>query len=183
MPDLVREALFNLLRGHSEGALVLDLFSGSGAIALEAISRGASRCVMVERDRRAIEVIEKNIDALGVRDRCEVVRADALSPTLIARLPRPAHLIAFDPPYPMVWDARMWERCRAQLARLVDLLDETGYLIVRTPNPPVRRIKAGDADETGTTRYEPVDLSIPGAKGPESHAYGRMAVHLYAADR
>jgi len=183
MPDLVREALFNLLRGHSDGALVLDLFSGSGAVGLEAISRGAARCVMVERDRRAVATIEQNIEALGVQDRCEVVRADALSPALVARLPRPAHLIMFDPPYPMVWDARSWARCRDQLARLIGLLDDTGFLIVRTPHPPVRRVPGSGESDAPQDRYEPIDLSVAGAVGPESHEYGRMGVHLYAPDR
>lgn len=165
MPDLVRESLFNLLRGHCEDAGVLDLFSGSGAIALEAVSRGASRCVMVERDRGAAEVIERNVRSLGVEDRCEVVRGDALSAMILGRAPKPVHLIFFDPPFPMVWDRATWERCRAQLARLAALLDDTGYLVVRTPWPAIRRIPEAGEHAPGS--------AVPGSAEKSSSKPGR----------
>ena len=61
--DRVREAAFSLI-GPIEGAAVLDLFAGSGAMGLEALSRGASRCVFVERDRAACRVIQANLEKL-----------------------------------------------------------------------------------------------------------------------
>lgn len=181
MPDLVRESLFNLLRGHSEDAVVLDLFSGSGAIGLEAVSRGAARCVMVERDRAACEVIERNVRALGVEDRCEVVRGDALSPVILSRAPKPVHLIFFDPPFPLVWDRASWERCRSQLARLAGLLDDTGYLVVRTPWPAIRRIDEHPTPENVQKRARnkgrrkvrrgdwQADAGDRDRRGPENH--------------
>ncbi|MBX3364987.1 MAG: RsmD family RNA methyltransferase [Phycisphaeraceae bacterium] len=135
MPDMVREALFNLLRGHCEKAAVFDGFSGTGALGLEAVSRGASRCVCVERDRRMAEVLSANVRALGVEDRVEVVIGDVLGPGALARCPRPVHLVFFDPPYPMVRSEAGWHRIRLQFARFVSLLDDTGYAILRTPWP------------------------------------------------
>ena len=78
--DRVREAMFNALgsSGLLEGALVADLFAGSGAIGIEALSRGAQQCVFVERDRDAVRALEENIDTLGLSERSRVDRSDAL---------------------------------------------------------------------------------------------------------
>src|SRR5215475_7819068 len=78
IPDRVKESLFGLLRGHCEGAQVFDGFAGTGALGLEAISRGAGRCVFVEKDKGAAELLRRNIEALGAGDRCELILGDAL---------------------------------------------------------------------------------------------------------
>jgi 16S rRNA (guanine966-N2)-methyltransferase len=135
IPDRVKESLFGLLRGHCEGANVLDCFAGTGAIGLEAVSRGAARCVFVERDRRAAELLQRNIDELGCEDRCELVRSDALGPAALSRAPRPVDLAFFDPPFPVVLDPEGWERVKRQFGRIVDLLSDTGFAVLRTPWP------------------------------------------------
>ncbi|MCW5775525.1 MAG: RsmD family RNA methyltransferase, partial [Phycisphaeraceae bacterium] len=135
MPDRVRESLFGLLRGHTEGAAVFDAFAGTGSIGLEAVSRGATRCVMVERDRRVSATLERNIRELGAEGRCEVIIGDALGAGALAACPMPVHLVFFDPPYALVEDAAGWQRARAQFIRLIDRLDETGYAVLRTPWP------------------------------------------------
>ena len=94
--DRVREALFSMLAsrlGSFEGLQVADLFAGSGALGLEALSRGAARCVFVENDRRAIEAIRANIASLGASG--EVLARGAEH----AALPAPADLVFLDPPY------------------------------------------------------------------------------------
>ncbi|MEO1716031.1 MAG: RsmD family RNA methyltransferase [Planctomycetota bacterium] len=179
MPDVVKEAVFNLLRGHTEGMAVLDLFAGSGAIGLEAVSRGASRCVLVERDRGTLEVLRKNIEMLGVEERAEAVSADALGPAVIARCPRPVHLIFCDPPYAMVRNTQQWPRVIAQLSKLIALLDEEGYTVLRTPWPFLHERDPNRDDRDETTRFAEVGLEIEGAIGPETHVYGSTAVHLY----
>jgi 16S rRNA (guanine966-N2)-methyltransferase len=103
--DRVRESLFNLLaaRLDFDGADVLDLYAGSGALGLEALSRGARSAVFVESDPRAAAVIERNIDALGVRGgrvrRATVASVVAAAPT------RPVDLVLADPPYEVPTDA------------------------------------------------------------------------------
>src|SRR5262245_37711296 len=83
--DRVREALFAML-GELRGARVLDLFAGSGALGIEALSRGAERTVFVERDAAALGALSANLDSLGLGDRCvEVRRADALRALQSAR--------------------------------------------------------------------------------------------------
>jgi 16S rRNA (guanine966-N2)-methyltransferase len=97
--DKVREALFSIL-GDISGARMLDLFAGTGAVALEALSRGAAHAVMVERDRRMAAVAARNLAAAlgGEADRAELIRDDALK--FLAR-PRggPFDLVFLDPPY------------------------------------------------------------------------------------
>lgn len=96
--DRVREAWMSILAPRLEGALVLDLFAGSGALGLEAISRGAASAVFVERAAPAIALIRSNIDALGVSDRTRVVRGDAMRFAL--ELGAGSYDIALaDPPY------------------------------------------------------------------------------------
>lgn len=94
--DKVREAVFNALgsTGLLVDAVVLDLFAGTGAMGIEALSRGASRCIFVERDRRALDVLRRNIDSLGLGARSEIVAGDAT-----ASASRAADIVIADPPY------------------------------------------------------------------------------------
>lgn len=78
-PERVREAWFSALHGRVAGARVLDLFAGSGALGLEALSRGARRATFVERSRRAASVLGANVRALQVEDRCEIRVTDVFS--------------------------------------------------------------------------------------------------------
>src|SRR5690349_16037799 len=76
--DRVREALFSIL-GAIEGMRVADVFAGSGALGIEALSRGAAHATFVERDRRAAEVIERNVASVGAEERSELLVGDALA--------------------------------------------------------------------------------------------------------
>jgi 16S rRNA (guanine966-N2)-methyltransferase len=92
--DRVREALFSML-GDVSGARVLDLYAGSGALGIEALSRGAGSAVFVERDARAVSAIERNLASLGLEQR--VVRQDAAR--FLARAQGTFDLVFCDPPY------------------------------------------------------------------------------------
>jgi len=97
----VREAWFNVLGDRVVGTRVLDLFAGSGALGFEALSRGASRVCFVEWSRGVLIVLKRNIEALGVAPRTEVLKADAL--TVVSDLAlsgkRTWDLVLADPPY------------------------------------------------------------------------------------
>jgi 16S rRNA (guanine966-N2)-methyltransferase len=102
--DRVREAVFNALGSLEavDDAEVLDLFAGTGALGVEALSRGARRVVFVDRDRRALDVVRANLSATGLTQRAEVVRTDArafLSGWDTDSAPSPFHLVLLDPPY------------------------------------------------------------------------------------
>ena len=96
--DRVREALFNILQGAVAGASFLDLFAGSGAVGLEALSRGASVATLVELAPRHIACIEKNVSALGVSPRVRVVRADVYE-WLAGPCAGGYDMVFADPPY------------------------------------------------------------------------------------
>jgi 16S rRNA (guanine966-N2)-methyltransferase len=98
--DPVREALFAML-GPLDGLRVLDLFAGSGALAIEALSRGAATATLVERDGRAVEAIRANLAALGLGDdEARVVRAPARVALRDASARGDAYdLVLLDPPY------------------------------------------------------------------------------------
>src|SRR4051794_4787455 len=94
--DRTRETLFSMLAsriGSFEGLRVADLFAGSGALGLEALSRGAAHCIFVDKDRTAVEAIRANIAALGASG--EVLPGGAEH----ARVPGPLDLAFLDPPY------------------------------------------------------------------------------------
>jgi 16S rRNA (guanine(966)-N(2))-methyltransferase RsmD len=96
--DKVRGAVFNVLGQFFDGGDVLDLYAGTGALALEALSRGCGRAVLVESDRAAAEAILRNAAACGVEGRVEVRRGRVED--VLPRLPRGAFALAFvDPPY------------------------------------------------------------------------------------
>jgi 16S rRNA (guanine966-N2)-methyltransferase len=97
--DKLRGTLFNILQHSVAGARVLDVFAGTGAIALEALSRGAVSATCVESDRRAAALIAENAALCGVTDRCVIIR-DVVERALLKPLPGgPFDLVVLDPPY------------------------------------------------------------------------------------
>ena len=97
--DRVREAVFNALvsLGAVEGATVVDLFAGSGALGVEALSRGAASATFVDHDARALAVVRANLATTGLAPAAQVVRADALR--FLAEAPGRFDLALVDPPY------------------------------------------------------------------------------------
>jgi 16S rRNA (guanine966-N2)-methyltransferase len=120
--DRVRENIFNIL-GPVDDAVVLDLYAGSGAMGLEALSRGAAQAVFVERDPGALRAIEQNLDKLRLRG--TVLRQDAVA--VLAGENRKYDLVFVDPPYDMYPDLE------PQLARyLPTVLSDNAVVVVET---------------------------------------------------
>lgn len=123
--DRVKESIFNMLAHRMDfaGARVCDLFAGSGALGLEALSRGASEVTFVERDRHSLEALRRNIAALDVTDRCTVQPVSVESYLRRSPAAEPAFdLIVADPPYAFTLQGE-------QLAALRTLL-RAGALLV-----------------------------------------------------
>ena len=150
--DRVRENVFNLVAPFVEDADVLDLYAGSGAMGLEAMSRGAARVVFVESDADAVHAIERNLDKLRLR--ATVLRRDAIAALgSEASAGRKYDLVLVDPPYAVYPDLE------PQLARyLPSVLAENGVLVVETE-----------------ARFEP---ELPLAQRT-SRKYGRTRVTVY----
>ncbi len=110
--DRVREAWMNIIQPHLPRARVLDLYAGSGALGLEALSRGAAFADFVEQDVRSIRTLRENIAQLGADGRCAVHRADAMAfVPLGASAAPPVYDVAFaDPPYRLGLAKRIAER-------------------------------------------------------------------------
>jgi 16S rRNA (guanine966-N2)-methyltransferase len=148
--DRLRETMFNVLSPMVAQARVLDGFAGTGAVGLEAISRGASAVTFVERDRRALAVLEQNIERCDARNACAIIRGDFTG--LSARIPGlgPFDLVLLDPPY----DYAQLDTVLAEAARL---LANDGLIVLehgrRRRDVPqshaslvrVREIAAGDS--------------------------------------
>ncbi|MDG2200347.1 MAG: 16S rRNA (guanine(966)-N(2))-methyltransferase RsmD [Phycisphaerales bacterium] len=160
--DRVKESVFNILRGHIEGANVLDLFSGIGTMGLEAASRGAASVLMVERDRRVFAALERNVEMLNADDVATAIQGDALSSLPILRSPRPLHIIFVDPPYAMMQDDGIRARILQQVHRVSELLDDGGFIVLRTP-----------------LKHPRVDHSIEGLAGPEVRGYQKQQAVLF----
>jgi 16S rRNA (guanine966-N2)-methyltransferase len=178
--DRVKEALFSRLMSlgmfespgdaSADGAggwRCVDIFCGTGSLGLEALSRGAERCMFVDRDRDATERLRQNLADLGETDRADILQSGALNPTWTGRLGERAIRIAFlDPPYAMMKD----EGDRAALGSLLQALwprlEDGGVVVLRTheDDPPL-----DPAGPEPDTVYD----------GPASFRYGTMALHFY----
>ncbi len=132
--DRVREATFNALGSLDaiRETTVLDLFAGSGALGIEALSRGAKHCTFVDSSRVALESVRANLDSTGLGDRARVMQADALEVVVHAAAlgrNRPHELVLADPPY----DFEQWDT-------LLEALDAEMVVIESrhpvTPPPP-----------------------------------------------
>ena len=132
--DRLRETLFNVLAGRVAGARVLDVYAGTGAVGLEALSRGAAHVTFVESDRRAQALVAENLARCGIREGYAIIRASAArafemfrgSPSFV-----PFDIVLLDPPY---------DHPAAQTLAGVDALVAPGGLVVfeharRTPAP------------------------------------------------
>ena len=138
--DRVREAAFNLLGpGGAEDAKVLDLFAGSGAMGLEAMSRGAAHVTFVESDLEVCRTINRNLDKLGFDD-ATVLRQDALTALRAdARQGTRYDLVLLDPPY-----RRFSSLQKAMIKHLPEIVAPGGMLLVETaaeeePNLPLAK--------------------------------------------
>lgn len=146
--DKVRGAIFNILLSQRDltDTSVLDLFAGTGALGIEALSRGAARAVFVEKDGRTAELISDNLAVTGFTDVSRVMRADAERLSLASL--GTFDLVFADPPYALVLESRA-------LGGLAVTLSEGGVAVVEhgidAPPPVPAGLEAFDAREYGDT--------------------------------
>jgi len=149
-PDRVRETLFNWLGQHLDGLACLDLFAGSGALGFEAMSRGAARVVMVERDRAIARGLRDSAELLEAQG-LEVVEGDALG--YLGRPKEKFDLVFLDPPYES-------ELAAQALARLEPHLNPHARVYVESSRPPepAPRWRVLREDRAGAVRYALLEL-------------------------
>ena len=156
-PDRVRETLFNWLQPRIAGARVLDLFAGSGALGLEALSRGAAHVTFVEQDRRAAAAIEQ-LAKEWQESAAVVVCAEALGWLSAQRPQAPFDIVFLDPPY----DAAVLGAAAAGLADHGQLAPDARIYLERRARDPLptlpdswREQRGGRAGEVGYHLYAP----------------------------
>lgn len=146
--DKLRETLFNILAPHVPDARVLDVFAGTGAIALEALSRGAAGATCVEQDRRAVRLIEENRELCGEQNRCAIIR-DAVERALTRPVPGgPFDIIVLDPPYDYAALAAVVDdAARLRNAGAVLVLEHASRIAPPVPDglTVTRTVKSGDS--------------------------------------
>jgi 16S rRNA (guanine(966)-N(2))-methyltransferase RsmD len=164
--DRVKENLFNRLTSlgmldASPAWNVLDIFSGTGTMGLEALSRGAAHCTFVDQDRDAVACLTENLGTLGLTGRSHIVHGSALGGYWLASIPDGSVRLAFvDPPYKMVEDDDTRPQVLSLVGRLLPTLEEGGLAVVRTP--------------------ERIGLpEVAGYDGPAQAVYGKMRLHFY----
>lgn len=168
----MREAVFDILGGRVEGTAVLDLFAGTGAMALEALSRGASSAVLVESEPRVFEVLRRNVESLGAGE-AEALLSDYRQAVRVLRSRRKRFdLVFLDPPYGKgLGSAAAGALVRAGLVG-------TGALVVaeeavRFPDDPFPPGWAAAADRRyGDTRIRVFDVQA-GDAGPAADEESR----------
>jgi 16S rRNA (guanine(966)-N(2))-methyltransferase RsmD len=146
--DRVREAIFNILGAPDEAGSVLDLFAGSGAMGLEALSRGAADATFVDQGKLALIALRANLDELGVGDRARVIAGDALT---FLRKPGggPWRWVFIDPPYRSELARQALDLLGAEPARLT--ADAVVVVEHDRRNPPQTR--HGSLLRTDSRRY------------------------------
>jgi 16S rRNA (guanine966-N2)-methyltransferase len=159
----VKDSVFSMLHEWFEEARVLDLFAGVGTVGLEAVSRGASSVLMVEKSRRTYRILTQNIERLGCGDRARALLGDALGRTCLLDAPRPVDLVFIDPPYTMMQEPDVRQRILDQASQCREIMADKGFVVLRSPVGP-----------------DDVELAIPGFNGPEPHRYRKdMWVLIY----
>ena len=136
--DYVKETLFQRIEADIRQKRVADVFAGTGTLGLESLSRGAAGVVFIEHDRKAFELLRKNVAKLGVEQETLCWRADALKcsyrPKGVEHLV-PFDVIFFDPPYRMISDLKPGKPLFKALERISreDISTSNAFLILRTP--------------------------------------------------
>lgn len=150
--DRVKEAWMAAIGAKVEGAKVLDLFAGSGALGLEALSRGAEEVVFVERAKTALVTLRSNVELLGAKGECRIVAGDAMA--FVRRLTEGAFDLGLaDPPYDLGLAGRLLE-IFAEKGFAQELWVEHRSREAMPPIPGLRQRRYGDTTLTALKRGE-----------------------------
>ena len=152
--DKVKEALFDIIMADVPGAVFCDLFAGSGAIGIEALSRGAEKCWFCDADRMSIRLVKANLRTCGIGDEARIVTGDYKK--TLRKITDKVDIFFIDPPY----ESGVYESCLSQI-EILDLLTDDGIIITEHDS------RTEIAEETDT--FEKV----------RDHRYGKTVLSVY----
>ena len=160
--DRVKEALFNILQIKIQGAQVLDLFSGSGALAIEAISRGASKAILCDKSKQAIQIIEKNLTKTHLSKKAILLENDYIKALNFLNGKFQFDFIFLDPPYA----GNMIKKAMEKILEF-NLLKQEGTIIVETDEEEkvLKEIENMKVDVYDLRKYGRVKLIFLNRKG------------------
>ena len=125
--DKIKETLFNILAPHLYGIRFLDLFAGSGGIGIEALSRGASHCTFIEKDKEAVACIRKNLETTHFTDAATVLPHDVMTSLYNLRVKDKYDIVFLDPPYRLGAESKV-----LQILSGLDIIDEDTMIIIES---------------------------------------------------
>lgn len=161
--DRVREALFNIIRNEVFDARIWDVFAGSGALSLEALSRGAAFSVLTDASRKATAAVKRNVELCGAQEQTRILTADWQTAASTLRGQK-FSLIFLDPPY------RLTEAYRDVIARLLadDLLADDAVIVMEHSREAVLPALPDEVEVYDVRRYGDTCLSLARRKGEEA---------------
>lgn len=145
-PGKVKEALFSIIGHDLKDDIVIDLFSGTGNLGLEAISRGAKKVYFGEKSINGFKLISKNIANFGIGDSCRLIRGDWKN--VLSQIPEKADLIFLDPPY----EAGLMESCLDTIWQL-NLLNKDGIIVSEHDSRQLLPVEIGGFTTWKTKKY------------------------------
>ncbi|MCF0141178.1 MAG: 16S rRNA (guanine(966)-N(2))-methyltransferase RsmD [Mogibacterium sp.] len=151
--EKVREAVFSMVRDWIPDAVALDLFAGSGALGLEALSRGAAKCYFNEGDRRSYKVLLQNIDNCKASDNAVCFNADFRN--CLARIDETLDVVFLDPPY----EAGYYEEC-FELLEEYKLMEEGSIVVAEHNNDNILPERFGSFVRFKEKKYGTIGVSI-----------------------
>jgi 16S rRNA (guanine966-N2)-methyltransferase len=151
--DKVKESIFNILMNDIYGKVFCDLFSGTGGLGIEALSRGASRCYFCDSSRDSINLTRQNVKKCGAEERSVIIPADYRR--ALSRINDKIDVFILDPPY----RAGLYENCLQQID-ILDLLTKEGIIIAEHGSADEMPLRVGGLVKTREKRYGKTKISI-----------------------
>ncbi len=150
-PDRLRETLFDVIAAQVAGCVFLDAYAGSGAVGIEALSRGARRAIFIEQRRAAVAVIRENLKALQIEDLCEVVHG-----AVATWLPRfSAEIVFLDPPYDLTHEYASALRLLSQAPPPLLVVQHAARFAVKDEYGALRRSRLLKQGDNALSFFEP----------------------------
>lgn len=153
--DKVKESIFNMVMPYMDDAVVIDLFSGTGNLGLEAISRGAKHCYFGDKARESLQLTKENIETCQVADQATIISGDF--ERILERITEQADIIFLDPPY----KAGLIENCLKKISEL-GLLSEEGVLVIEHGKREILPDQMGEFIKIKDRRYGTILVSLFG---------------------